>query len=253
MTSESALPEKMLMPKQDPSAVWKSPEVANTFSDIRYSVPLANEQLDLMVRVIRTFQPQEGPRNWLDLGCGDGPLSRKLLQEFPTSQGTMMDFSESMLETAGFSDRVNLVQGDLSKPNWKASFERNSIDVIVSGFTIHHLIDGRKQELYREIHDVLAPGGIFLNLEYVASRDPKVEGIFDGAFCDSMYDYYRGTKSREECARAVRYDLEVDDEANLVVPVEIQCDWLRQIGYNYIDCYFKFLIIALFGGVKKAL
>lgn len=259
-------PSKMLATSEstsdiDPSFVWKQPEVANTFTDIRDSVPLGKEQLDLMVRIIRYFKgnDNEAPLTWLDLGCGDGPLSRKLLQEFPDSRGILLDFSEPMLQAAqakieamGMSDRVALVSGDLLQSKWQESIsETRSIDVIVSSFAIHHLTDERKQELYREIYDVLSPGGVFLNLEHIASPDTKVEGLFDGAFVDSMYDHFQGTKTYEECQRAVAYDLSVDDEANLLAPVETQCDWLRKIGFQHVDCYFKFLIIALFGGVKQ--
>lgn len=256
----------------DPASVWQSSEVANTFTDIRNAIPLASEQLDLMERVIRTFQPN--PSKWLDLGCGDGALGRKMIQAFPSSKGVMMDFSEPMLETArskllneetGISEKhVKILHGDFSKTDWRTPFlfkrqehdeeEQgwSTFDVIVSGFAIHHLPDNRKRDLYREIYEMLSPGGVFLNLEHVASPDETVEGIFDEAFVDSMYKHYQGIKTREECEAAVQYDLNVDREANVVVPVETQCQWLREIGYQHVDCYFKFLILALFGGVKNS-
>ena len=231
-----------------------------------------------MVRIVRAFlqsQSDSGSNNneqknecsftWLDLGCGDGPLSRKLLSEFPKSRGILMDFSEPMLEQArakttqlGFKDRVTILQGDLSHPSWmeplqmdKSSEKNSTIEVVVSSFAIHHLVNERKRELYQEIYDLLSPGGVFLNLEHIASPDKTVEGIFDGAFVDTMYKYFQGTKTLEECKKAVHYDLNVDEEANILVPVETQCQWLRDIGYQSVDCYFKYLILALFGGVKK--
>lgn len=262
---------------ENPSDVWKSPEVADSFTHIRDSVPLNQEQLDLMVRIIRTFQKRskgvgtqdslnknEFSFTWLDLGCGDGPLSRKLLEEFPNANGILMDFSNPMLEHArtkttqlGYKDRVTIIQGDLSQPRWMDPLQKESdekdptIDVVVSSFAIHHLNNERKKELYQEVYDILSPGGVFLNLEHVASPDETVEGIFDGAFVDSMYKTFGGAKTLEECEKAVHYDLNVDDEANILVPVETQCDWLRDIGFQHVDCYFKYLILALFGGVKK--
>ena len=261
---------------EDPSYVWKSPKVANSFTDIRDSVPLNQEQLDLMVRIIRTFlqsssdsgndeHKNECSFTWLDLGCGDAPLSRKLLNEFPESRGILMDFSEPMLEQAkakttqlGFKDRVTILQGDLSHPNWMEALQadqvgrkQSTIDVIVSSFAIHHLANERKRELYKEIYDLLSPGGVFLNLEHIASPDKTVEGIFDGVFVDSMYKYFQGEKTLDECKKAVHYDLNVDEEANILEPVETQLQWLRDIGFQSVDCYFKYLILALFGGVKK--
>ena len=269
---------------EDPSYVWKTPEVADTFTDIRDSVPLNQEQLDLMTRIIRTFlqksekgricsqdnqqeRKKENSFTWLDLGCGDGPLSRKLLEEFPNANGVLMDFSLPMLEHARtkmaqleYQSRVTILQGDLSRSDWMEALKKRAssneekepvIDVVVSSFAIHHLSNERKRELYQEIFNILSPGGVFLNLEHVASPDETVEGIFDGAFVDSMYKTFGGAKTLQECEKAVHYDLNVDDEANILVPVEIQCDWLRDIGFHHVDCYFKYLILALFGGVKK--
>ncbi|CAB9519804.1 Carboxy-S-adenosyl-L-methionine synthase [Seminavis robusta] len=247
----------------DPAAVWKEKEVANAFTDIRESVPLAKEQLDLMVRIIKTFhQPNGGARpfTWLDLGCGDGPLGRALLEAFPDSQGTFLDFSEPMLETAkskidamGMTHRVSLVQGDLSSPRWMEALNQQQpkVDAIVSGFAIHHLTNERKQALYQELYDMLSPGGVFLNLEHVASPSLEVEKIFDGAFVDSMHRHFEGAKTYEECEQAVYYDLNVDAEANIVVSAETQCEWLRSCGFQHVDIYLKYLILALFGGVKK--
>jgi hypothetical protein len=39
-----------------------------------------------------------------------------------------------------------------------------------------------------------------------------------------------------------------DKAANILAPVEAQCDWLREIGYEDVDCYFKVLELAVFGG-----
>ena len=244
--------------------VWKASTVANTFADIRNSIPLASEQLDLMERVIRCFRDRQTPpivETWLDLGCGDGPLSKMMLQAFPQSRGFMLDYSDPMLEAAQSSmksnnDRVQFIKADLSNPDWKNNLSKlnpdiQSFDVIVSGFAIHHLTDDRKRELYQEIYHLLSSDrGVFLNLEHVASTDSTVENIFTGAFVDSMYKTYAGERTRKECEAAVQYDLSVDKDANILVPVEVQCNWLREIGYQHVDCYFKYLILALFGGVK---
>lgn len=264
-TTSTQLSSSTSEPPADPSHVWKQANVANTFTDIRESVPLHQEQLDLMVRIIRHFvvspSDDDDHMTWLDLGCGDGPLSRKLLEEFPEADGILLDFSEPMLQAAQSkiesinirSNRVNYVTADLSDPQWMDNLPtttRKSINVICSSFAIHHLTDERKKALYQEIHNLLSPGGVFLNLEHVASPDQKVEKLFDGAFVDSMYAHFQERKSVQECQQAVEYDLSVDDDANLLAPVESQCEWLREVGFQHVDCYFKFLILAMFGGVK---
>jgi len=41
-----------------------------------------------------------------------------------------------------------------------------------------------------------------------------------------------------------------DKDENKIAPVEQQCGWLRDIGFNDVDCFFKLFEIAIFGGRK---
>jgi SAM-dependent methyltransferase len=121
--------------------------------------------------------------------------------------------------------------------------------VVVSGYAIHHQPDRRKQALYAEIFDLLKPGGLFLNIEHVASPSRWLEGIFEAYFIDSLYDRQSRrdqAQSRTDVAEA--YYHRPDKEANILAPVEQQCDWLRRIGFEDVDCYFKVFELAIFGG-----
>jgi hypothetical protein len=106
--------------------------------------------------------------------------------------------------------------------------------------------------LYREIHDCLKPGGLFLNLEHVASRSQLREKAFDELFIDSLYSFHRdrgSQQSKEEIDR--QYYNRADKTANILSLVETQCDWLRDIGFVEVDCFMKVFEIALFGGLRE--
>jgi ubiquinone/menaquinone biosynthesis C-methylase UbiE len=236
--------------------VWKSAEVTRHFlTGVRGSIPLASVQIDVMLRVIGKLL-QNGVNNFLDLGCGDGILGNAILDQYPNAGGVFADFSEPMLHAArerlGKYPTQSFLMIDYGKRDWLQSVEPYApFDVIVSGFSIHHQPDERKYQVYQEIHELLRPGGVFLNLEHVASVDKVVETMFDDLMIDSQYGYMQAqgdTRSRDEIANTYYY--RPDKAANILAPVELQCDWLREIGFQHVDCYLKIFELALFGGMR---
>ncbi|HEX2623026.1 MAG TPA: class I SAM-dependent methyltransferase [Phototrophicaceae bacterium] len=243
----------MAMARND--TVWHSAEVAQRFlSGVRGSIPLAAEQIDVMLRVIAKARSDQGVRNFLDLGCGDGILGQAILAQYPEAKGVFADFSEPMLEAARQKIGVNhaFEQIDYATSAWLDAMKPFApFDVIVSGFSIHHQPDTRKREVYQELYDLLTPGGVFLNLEHVQSIDPWVESLFDEIMIDGQYAYLSGrgdTRSRDEIAHTHYY--RPDKVANILAPVDVQCQWLREIGFQHVDCYLKVFELALFGGIR---
>lgn len=236
--------------------VWKSKEVAEKYlSGVRGAIPLAQEQIEIMLRVIAGCDIKI--ERILDLGCGDGILTASILQQYPYALGVMLDISEPMIQAAkqklvNYNDKLDFLLLDYGDSRWIEGVKnKGPFSVIVSGFSIHHQNDCRKQELYSEIFELLKSGGMFLNLEHVSSSSEWVSSLFDEYFIDSMYNMHLQNdagKTRQEIAdEFYRRD---DKEANILAPVEKQCEWLRKIGFQDVDCYFKVFELALFGGRK---
>jgi hypothetical protein len=59
------------------------------------------------------------------------------------------------------------------------------------------------------------------------------------------------SKTQEQIA--LEYYHRPDKTANILAPMEDQCQWLREIGFEHVDCYFKILELALFGGKRPGL
>ena len=53
-------------------------------------------------------------------------------------------------------------------------------------------------------------------------------------------------QTRDQVAAA--YHSREDKQANILAPVESQCEWLREIGFDDVDCYFRIFELAVFGG-----
>jgi len=168
-------------------------------------------------------------RRVLDLGTGDGRLLAMLLADRPEMRGAGLDFSELMLARARErfrgDGRVELVEHDLDRP----LPELGRFDAVVSSFAIHHLEHERKRALYGEAFDLLEPGGTFANFEHVASPSERLHAAFFAAIGEP---------------------LENEDPSDRTLDVETQLGWLREIGFDDVDCYWKWLEMALLIGVK---
>ena len=237
-----------------PADAWKGEALVRTYLEgIRGAIPLAREQIDLMLRLIEGAALSV--ERIADLGCGSGVLARAILDAYPRASATLVDFSEPMLREARtqmqpYAGRCIIAQADLSDPAWAHVLgSEATFDVIVSGYAIHHLTDVRKRALYQEIFDRLRPGGVFINIDHVASPSGWLEENFDELLIDSFHAYQQAAglaKTREEVA--AEYVHREDKQGNLHAPVEDQCNWLRACGFQDVDCYFKVLELAVFGG-----
>jgi ubiquinone/menaquinone biosynthesis C-methylase UbiE len=138
------------------------------------------------------------------------------------------------------------IHGDFSH-SIKQYADENSVDCVVSGFAIHHLHHAQKKALYQEIYSVLAAGGVFINLEHTASATPEIEKLHDELFVDHLASYNKRDR-REE---AKEYYSRPDKVDNILERADIQVNWLRDIGFKHADCYFKWMELAVFGGVKE--
>lgn len=234
--------------------IWKTESLVQTFlQGVRGGIPFAAEQIDIMLRVIKAGN--KTVENFVDLGCGNGILAKAILAHYPQAKGVLVDFSEPMLSEAktqlsDYASSLRFALGDFGVKEWIHSVSAEApFDVIVSGLAIHHQPDKRKKELYAEIFNFLKPGGVFINMEHVASHTDWIESVWDDFFIDSLYDFHEKkgiAKSRKQISEEFAHRR--DKEANILAPVELQCEWLREIGFEDADCYFKVFEFAIFGG-----
>lgn len=233
---------------------WESKERARRYLDeIRAGIPHGDDQLNVMIRVLKELgRPIE---RFLDLGAGGGALSAPMLEAFPTSQAVLVDFNEVMLNEAGYRFSApphHIVRADFSSTGWVDHVAQLApFDAIVSGYAIHHEPDDRKRHIYAEIHDLLAPGGMFVNIEHVKPTTDELADVYTEIYFDWLARYH----SRSETGKT-RDDLVQDFEGrkghgrNVLALLDDQLAWLREIGFEQVDCYFRILEMAVFGGRK---
>lgn len=180
--------------------------------------------------VLLEHVPREA-RRILDLGTGDGRMLGLLQADRPGMHGVGLDFSDLMLEEArgrfDAGEGIELVKHNLATP----LPELGRFDAVVSSFAIHHLEHERKRSLYREVFDLLEPGGVFANFEHVASVSHRRHLAFFAAIGEPI---------------------ENEDPSDRLLDVWTQVEWLREIGFEDADCYWKWLEMALLIGIKPA-
>jgi len=165
----------------------------------------------------------------LDLGTGDGRLLNLVRREHPSIEAVALDFSPAMLEAArkrfAGDSRVSVVAHNMDLP----LREWGRFDAVISSFAIHHLVHERKRALYEEIYNLLEPGGVFCNLEHVSSPSPRLH---------------------EEFLLRIGFTVETEDPSNKLLDFETQLRWLREIGFQDVDCHWKWRELALLVGIR---
>jgi SAM-dependent methyltransferase len=205
---------------------WAEPEWALRYLGERDAIPHRVEGLGVLVELVEA----RPARRVLDLGTGDGNTLALMLSVHPDAAGLGADFQPAMLERArarfAGDERVEVVQHDMDAP-LPASWGR--FDLVVSSFAIHHLAPARQRALYGEVYEMLEPGGRFANLEHVDSPTPALHLDFLAA-----------------CNRTP----EQDDPSNKLVALGAHLEWLRDLGYQDADCFWKWRELALVSGIK---
>lgn len=168
-------------------------------------------------------------RRILDLGTGDGRLLALVNQQHAATEAVAIDFSPAMLKAVrqrfAADGRVRVLEHNMddSLP------ALGTFDAVISSFAIHHLVHERKRTLYQEVFHLLNPGGVFCNLEHVASPTQRLH---------------------EEFLHRIGFTVETEDPSNKLLDVETQLGWLRDAGFVDVDCQWKWRELALLAGVR---
>ncbi len=217
------------MTASKPVNLWTSTDHARDYLERADSISHRGEGESALLE----FIPAD-PRRILDLGTGDGRLLALVRAELARRgarepQAVAVDVSPAMLEAArkrfGGEPSVSVIVHNMDErlPTL------GKFNAVISSFAIHHLVHERKRALYGEIYDVLNAGGVFCNLEHVASPTPQLH---------------------QEFLERIGFTVETEDPSNKLLDVATQLGWLQEIGFVDVDCAWKWRELALLVGRK---
>jgi SAM-dependent methyltransferase len=104
----------------------------------------------------------------LDLCCGNGALSRRVLRRFPNAYVTAVDWDPVHLEIARrtLPDAVEIVEADVTQPGWGAGIPEGGLELTVSATALHWIVEAELLRLYGDLAALTVSGGLFLNADH---------------------------------------------------------------------------------------
>jgi tRNA (cmo5U34)-methyltransferase len=199
--------------------------------------------LDLITRAAAAMCPNA--RSVLDVGCGAGNYTLKLLQSLPKLDVTLIDLSDAMLERAvervghATTGQVTAVQSDIRD----LPLQDQSFDIIMAAAVLHHLRTDKEWEaVFQKFHRCLQPGGTIWIADLVEHTFPPVQAMMwdrYGQYLSELRDVqYRDT--------VYAYIAQEDTPKSLL----FQIDMLRKAGFERVEVLHKNSVFAAFGAMK---
>jgi tRNA (cmo5U34)-methyltransferase len=208
---------------------------------IRSIIPRYDEMLDILISCSTANDDKK--LKVIDIGCGTGALSEKLLNARPDAQLTCLDMTEAMLDLAkermkGCSN-ARYVLSDLYDFQFDGPF-----DLVISSLALHHIVsDEDKRSLYRRLYNALGPGGSFYNADLVLGSDDGLQILYMERWAEFLSRNL--TQDEVENAVLLRYRQE-DSPARLVDHLR----WLNEAGFIGVDVVWKYYNFAVYGGKR---
>lgn len=132
-------------------------------------MPDREERFRVMLDMVEAFA---GPApRVLDLACGTGSITDRLLKRCPEAESVGVDLDPALLAIAeGYfagDRRVTLVTADLTDPDWTAALPHTSYDAVLTATALHWLRAEPLAALYGQLAGLVADGGVFMNADHM--------------------------------------------------------------------------------------
>lgn len=197
----------------------------------------------LMMELIAAAATRSTPHAtaMLDIGCGAGNFSLKLLAAAPALEVTLVDLSRPMLERAVERiGRARAIQGDIRD----IRLDPGSFDIAVGAAVFHHLREADEWlTVFRKVHQALRPGGSFWIADLVSHSLPAVQDLMW-----ARYGEYLTSLKGEAYRRHVFEYVEYEDSPR---PLPFQVEMLRRAGFGEVEILHKNGCFAAFGAVRS--
>lgn len=207
-----------------------------------------------MLDVFNSYFNRKDNLTFLDVGCGDGALTKILSDLYPNNTFYLLDGSKTMLEKA--KNKVKSENAIFINDTFEKFFDSNKnenyYDFIFSSMAIHHIEHPKKYELYSAVYTLLKHNGLFMNMDVVLPSSAKTESIQFKMWVDYINDYLKNRKLESDIGKhddlPNSYKMKNENKPS---SLSSQLTMLEDIGYKDVECYYKYGIFVLFSGIKS--
>ncbi len=217
---------------------FRNPAVAESWHATQLAHRARGRQLDLLIDLVIGL----APARLLDIGVGSGLVAERILERLPDVPLVGVDFSAVMLadartRLAPFADRVDLVEGDVSRPERIGPSDGGAFDAAITVQTLHNIGHDGQQRALAWAHGLLAPGAVLLSLDKVAVSRPLYDLYVSLGPTSTLGEFpesFDGYEARE--TRAGEHS----------PPLEVYLDWLRDAGFEagVLDVEANYALVA---------
>jgi len=193
--------------------------------------------------IIYDLLPQDTERKIrvLDLGCGNGALSKLVLKKLPNAHVVGFDLTPKMLEAyvknlSEYRGRYELMQGD-----YRFDPIGSNYDIVLAGLTLQHLTWGQRKNFYRLIYTILTPQGSFISNDIIIDEDWDTR--------NQQYDNWM--KFIESNGEDSEYWSDKHMKKDYPVTLEDHFKWLKDAGFSKVECHWRHNNFAITSAVKE--
>ncbi|MEU6666800.1 class I SAM-dependent methyltransferase [Streptomyces sp. NPDC046727] len=204
----------------------------------------------------------------LDLACGTGSITDRVLRRFPRATVTGADLDPALLTIARGShagdERVTFVAADLRDPCWTHLLPQGEYDAVLTATALHWLDTESLEQLYAQVAGLLREGGVFMNADYMPDAStPRLNSAERALRHRRMHQarrngvlawdaWWDAAADDERLAEHVARRKEIfgDRTDGETQPIEWHEEALRRAGFDEARCVWRSVIYAIVLGLK---
>ncbi|MBF4473087.1 class I SAM-dependent methyltransferase [Flavobacterium sp. HJJ] len=203
----------------------------------------AQISLELLTSASKAIKPKAV--NVLDIGCGAGNYTLKMLSKIPNLNSVLIDLSQNMLDKAqervlaATTGKVETIQGDIRD----IELPRNHFDIILAGAVLHHLREDSDWEfVFQKLYNSLSPGGCLMISDLLVQDHEGVNQMVWERYADYLTQH-----GGQEYQQKVFDYIEIEDTPRSMT---YQLELMKKVGFSSVEILHKNACFGAFGGIK---